>query len=132
MKEGNFELVSYLHSLVREHPEFEVLCEAASYPYCFRYVPNDLAERERDPEVQGLLNTLNQEIVHAVEREGPIQLMTTRFEGGLAICISICSQRTSREDLDVTFEAIARWGRLLTRNLTVSHELTPDVEESYV
>jgi len=29
-------------------------------PYCFRYVTNGLAERQDEPEVQGLLDRLNQ------------------------------------------------------------------------
>jgi len=118
----NLELVGHLHSLVCDHPDFEVLCEPTSHPYCFRYLPNGLAERQQEPEVQELLNTLNEEIVHAVERAG---LTLTRLSGRFAIRISI---RTS-EDIDATFEAIARWGRLLARNLFVSHELTPDMEE---
>jgi hypothetical protein len=118
----NLELVGHLHSLVCDHPDFEVLCEPTSHPYCFRYLPNGLAERQQESEVQELLNTLNEEIVRAVEREG---LSLTCFAGRLAILMSI----TSREDIDATFEAIARWGRLLARNLFVSHELTPDMEE---
>ena len=129
MREGKVELVGHLHNLVREHPEFDVLCEPTSFRYCFRYVPNGLTERQHEPEVQVLLNTLNEEIFHAVGSEGLIPLMMTRFDGRLAISISIWSQRTSREDVDATFEAIARWGRLLTRKLSVSCELTPDVEE---
>lgn len=129
MREGNTELVSHLHNLVRDHPEFEVLCEPTSHPYCFRYLPNGFAEHQNEPDVQGRVDTLNKEIVHAVERE---ELTLTRFDGRFAIHVSISSETTSREDVDAMFEAIARWGRLLTMNLTVSDELTPDVEESYV
>jgi glutamate/tyrosine decarboxylase-like PLP-dependent enzyme len=129
MKEGKVELVGHLHSLVREHPEFEVLCEPTSYLYYFRYLPNALAERQHESEVQKQLNTLNEEIVRAVKRDAPVPLMMMRSDGRFAIRISICSQRTSQADVDATFEAIARWGRLLTRKLSVSHELTPDVEE---
>ena len=106
-------LTRRLHHLVGEHPDFEVLHEPTLYIYCFRYVPNGLAERQEAPEVQALLDRLNQEIVEAVQRSGLALVMTTRIRGRVAIRMSICSHRTLDEDVDATFEAIARWGRLL-------------------
>lgn len=110
----NLGLTRHLHNLVREHPDFEVLHEPTLYLYCFRYVPNVLAERQEEPEVQALLDRLNQEIVEAVQRSGLALVMTTRLRGRVAIRMSICSHRTLEEDVDATFEAIARWGRLLS------------------
>ena len=77
-------------------------------------MPNVLAERQEEPEVQALLDRLNQEIVEAVQRSGLALVMTTPLPGRVAIRMSICSHRTLEEDVDATFEAIARWGRLLS------------------
>ena len=124
----NLGLTRRLHGLVSEHPNFEVLHEPTLYLYCFRYVPLGLAERQGEPEVRALLDRLNQEIVEAVQRSGLALVMTTRVRGLVAIRMSICSHRTLGEDIDATFEAIARWGRLLNTKVSVRHERTSEVE----
>ncbi|HEX5733831.1 MAG TPA: pyridoxal-dependent decarboxylase [Blastocatellia bacterium] len=124
----NLSLTRRLHILVREHPDFEVLHEPTLYLYCFRYVPNGLAERQEEPEVQTLLDRLNQEIVEAVQRSGLALVMTTRILGRVAIRMSICSHRTLEEDVDATFEAIARWGRLLSLCSNVHNEKPAEME----
>ena len=109
----NIGLARLLHDLVREHPDFELLHEPVLYLYCFRYVPNGLAERSDEPEVQAHLDRLNQEIVDEIQRSGLAMIMTTRIRGRVAIRMSICSQRTMKEDIESTFDAIAHWGRRL-------------------
>jgi aromatic-L-amino-acid/L-tryptophan decarboxylase len=109
----NLRLTRRLHGLVRDHPDFEVLHEPTLYIYCFRYVPNGLAERQREPAVAAGLDRLNQEIADAIQRSGLALLMTTRIRGRVALRMSICSHRTLEEDVDTTFEAIARMGRRL-------------------
>jgi glutamate/tyrosine decarboxylase-like PLP-dependent enzyme len=121
------DLVVQLHDLVREHPDFEVLCEPTLYLCRFRYVPNGMAERQDEPEVQTLLDRLNQEIVETVQRLG-LTLVNSRIGGRVAIQMSFCSRRTLADEVDATFETIARWGRLLNRKLSVRHETTPDIE----
>ena len=120
-------LIVQLHDLVREHPDFEVLGEPTPYLYRFRYVPNEMSERQDEPEVQTLLDRLNQEIVETVQRSG-LTLVNTRVGGRVAIQMSICSHRTLADEVDATFETIARWGRLLNKRLSVRHETTPDME----
>lgn len=111
----NISLLRRLHNFVREHPDFEVIHEPILYLYCFRYVPNRLAARRDEPEIQALLDRLNQGIAAAVQRQGSNLVTTTYISGRIAIRMSICSPRIIEEDVDITFEAIARWGRLLTK-----------------
>lgn len=111
-------LEGYLRNLVCEHPNFEVLCGPTVDLWCFRYLPNGLPADQR--EVQQLLDRLNGEIVESVQHEGFALINKTQVGSSVAIRISICSHRTVREDIDATFEAIARWGRLLTRKQLVS------------
>ncbi len=118
----NISLLDRLHNLVREHPDFEVLHEPVLYLYCFRYLPNGLAAQREDPEVQTLLDRLNQGIAAAVQRQGSRLVTTTYLNGHIAIRMSICSHRIVEEDVDTTFEAIARWGRLLTKAHFVSYD----------
>ena len=74
------------------------------------------------------LDHLNQEIVEAIQRSGLALVMTTRIRGRVAIRMSICSQRTLEDDIDATFEAIARWGRLLSPSNYVHNEKPAEME----
>jgi len=112
----NIDLAKLLHGLVSEHPDFEVLHEPVLYLYSFRYVPNGLAEHSDQPEIQEQLDRLNQEIVDEIQRSGLAMIMTTRIRGRVAIRMSICSQRTMKEDIETTFDAIVHCGRRLYRN----------------
>ena len=109
----NIGLALRLHGLVREHPDFQVLHQPTLYIYSFRYVPHAVAERADDPAIQDALDELNQAIADAVTRSGFAFVMTTRIRGRVALRLSICSQRTLEDDVDRTFEAIAREGRRL-------------------
>lgn len=124
----NISLLNGLHNLVREHPDFEVLHEPILYLYCFRYVPNALAARREEPAVQTLLDHLNQGIAAAVQWHGSNLVKTTYINGRIAIRVSICSHRTAEQDVDTTFEAIARWGRLLTKAHSVRYEQSQEME----
>ena len=126
----NLCLARRLHTLVREHPDFEVLHEPTLYLYCFRYVPNGLADRQDEPGVQTQLDRLNQEIVEAIQRSGLALVMTTRIRGRVAIRMSICSHRTLEEDVDATFEAIARWGHLLSKRSYLHNRKSAEMEVS--
>jgi glutamate/tyrosine decarboxylase-like PLP-dependent enzyme len=120
------DLLVQLENLVREHPDFEVLHEPTLDGYCFRCVPNGLVERQEEPEVQALLDVLNEQIVQAVQRDGFAAVVTIRVQGRAAIQVSFYSGGTLIEEVDATFEAIARWGRLLDKKLSVRYE--PDME----
>ncbi len=120
-------LAGHLHNLVREHPDFEVLHEPTAKSYCFRYLPNALVERRGEPEVDALLDRLNQEIAEAVQRNGLELLRTGRVRDCVAIRMSVHSSMTE-ENIDTTFETIARWGRLLTKSHSAGYEQTKQME----
>jgi len=124
MSLDNLDTTRHLHELVRDHPDFEVLCEPTLSLYYFRYLPNTLAERKQEPEIQDQLDRLNEEIVESVQRSGFNLVMTTSVGGRIAIQIPSSSTVT----VDTTFEAIARWGRLLNKKRSVSCQTTPDME----
>jgi len=112
---NNPELVSHLDHLVREHPDFEVLSEPAVELYGFRYVPNGLAAHQDQRDVQQLLDRLNEEIVDRARSECFAPVTMVHVLGRVAIRISIYAGRTVREDIDATFDAIARWGWLCNK-----------------
>lgn len=124
----NISLLDGLHNLVREHPDFEVLHEPILYRYSFRYLPNGLAAQRDEPAVQTLIDRLNQGIVAAVQRQGSRLVTTTYIDGRTAIRMSLCSHRTVAKDVETTFEAIARWGRLLTKAHFMRYEQSEEME----
>jgi hypothetical protein len=109
-----------LHELVGDHPDFELLCEPTRAPYYFRYVPHTLAERLDEIEIQQLVDRLNENIVENVQCRGFHSVMTINVRGLVAIQISI----SSNEIPHTTFEALARWGRLLHS----TYQSTSDME----
>ena len=121
MNVGNLDMTR-LYELVRDHPDFEVLCEPMRDPYYFRYVPNTFAEEEY--EIPEELDRLNEEIVESVQRSGLNSVMTTRVRGRVAIQIA----NSSNGIVEATFEVIARWGRWLNNKRSLSHQTTPDME----
>jgi glutamate/tyrosine decarboxylase-like PLP-dependent enzyme len=121
-------LAKRLHSLVREHPDFEVLHEPTLYVYSFRFVPNLLSDREGEPEVAAFVDRLNEDIARAVAQTGFAFLMTTRIRGRVALRMSMCSHRTTEDDIDATFAGIASIGRELARRST--HVSATSTEES--
>ena len=116
-------LVVQLENLVSEHPDFETRHEPTLNSYCFRCVPNSLVERKEELEVQALLDVLNEEIVKAVQHNGFTQVVTIRIQKRAAIRV-LFSRTSLVEEVDATFEAIARWGRLLNKKLTAGNETT--------
>jgi glutamate/tyrosine decarboxylase-like PLP-dependent enzyme len=121
-------LARRLHELVSEHPDFQVLHQPNPHRYSFRYVPNALADRHGEPGVRALLDRLNLEIVEAVRRGGPALVAATCVGGRAAISASICSPGTTGEAVDAAFEAVARWGRLLTKTHPVFYPRPAETE----
>ena len=115
----SLELTRQLHELVRSHPDFEVLHEPKLYLYCFRYAPSWLANRAGETHVQKRLDQLNQGIADEVQRSGVAIVMTSRIRDRVVLRMSICSQRTEPDDIQQTFEALARAGRELASLIEV-------------
>ena len=110
-----------LHELINDHPDFELVAPPSVDVYCFRYVPNHLADRQNEPEVQRLLDQLNQEIAETVRRHGVALLSTIRLRDCVAMRLSADSAAASEGRIDAAFEAVARWGRLLTKTYFISY-----------
>lgn len=112
----NLACAYHAHLWTHVHPDFEPLHDPALYIYCFRYAPSGyeaMAERsEADREtVDAYLDWLNQRIADDLQASGEAFIMTTRVRGRVVLRLSICSHRTTPEDVERTLEAIERIGR---------------------
>lgn len=113
----NVDCVEHLDSRVRAHPDFEVLHEPTLFIYSFRYVPRAVQELRLGDEERAAVDTyldeLQEAIVDAVQESGLAYLTTTDVHGRAALRTSVCSHRTTTDDIDLTFSALADHGARL-------------------
>jgi len=89
----------YLAGMVDAHPALTRLAPVALNICCFRYSASD---------------AVNEEIVILLQERGIAAPSTTKINGHTAIRVNITNHRTTRADLDVLVEAVARIGAELT------------------
>ncbi|ELZ95951.1 aromatic-L-amino-acid decarboxylase [Haloferax mucosum ATCC BAA-1512] len=111
----NVACAEHLDALVRSAADFEALHEPNLYIYSFRYAPNDLQQALRsDPEkrdaIDDYLDTLNQRIADEIRERGLAFVMTTAIYDRTVLRLSICSHRTTRDDIDDVFETFRELG----------------------
>lgn len=114
----NVDCAAHLHRRVADHADFATLQEPTLYIYSFRYVPADL-QHALEPDhpgaerVNGYLDDLNQRVIDDVVASGLAFLTTTQIRGRRSLRMSICSHRTTADDVDRTFDALADAGARL-------------------
>ena len=77
---------------VEEHPDFEVMAPHPFSVVCFRYAP-----KGRSP---GELNSLNQELIEALNRSGEFYLSNTVLHGQFVLRAAIGNLRTTSQHVD--------------------------------
>jgi glutamate/tyrosine decarboxylase-like PLP-dependent enzyme len=111
-------MARYLAQLVDAAEDFELLAPVALSICCFRYLPARLRkqleaaqnneERER---VNAQLNHLNERIMQVVQRGGRAYLSNAVLRGKFALRACIINFRTTRADIDITFEVVQEAAR---------------------
>ncbi len=106
---------------VREAEDFQALHAPVLFIYAFRYAPRDLQEvAEASPRqrraVDRYLDRLNQRIADEIQLSGLAFLMTTAVRGRTVLRLSICSHRTTLEDIDRVFEKLRELGRAIDKD----------------
>lgn len=114
----NIRCAEHLDRLVRQADDFEVLHEPTLFIYSFRYAPASLREEAADSEeeierIEGRLDELNQRIADEIQLSGLAFIMTSRVNGRVVLRLSICSHRTTLEDMDMVFHKIKELGEQL-------------------
>ncbi|MFD1645986.1 pyridoxal phosphate-dependent decarboxylase family protein [Haloarchaeobius litoreus] len=106
----------HLDTLVRAHDHFAAVQEPNLFIYSFRYVPADLQEVLVDPpavplvRVNQYLDELNQRIADEVVQSGLAFLTTTSIQDRRALRMSICSHRTTIDDIETVFDSLTEIG----------------------
>ncbi|MEO5798324.1 MAG: pyridoxal-dependent decarboxylase [Gemmatimonadales bacterium] len=95
----------HLHALVVASDDFEVVQpEPELYIYSFRYVPAALKGNDAK------LDELNQRVADELIKRQIAFTMTTRIRGRVTQRLSICSHRTTLQDIDETVAAMRMVG----------------------
>lgn len=113
----NVKCVEHLDGLVRADADFEALHKPNLFMYCFRYCPSMLKETFKNNPVQLKEKTdlLNQQIADEIQNSGQAFIMTSKLKGDVVIRLSVCSHRTTPDDIDKVFAALKNIGESLLR-----------------
>ena len=103
----NIQCARHLDQLVRNDTDFEALHEPVINIYCLRYCP---ARWKGDESVFDQVDQLNQRIADAIQLSGTAFIMTSKLRGRVVLRLSICSHRTTIQDIDRVFEELKRLG----------------------
>ncbi len=111
----NVKCVEYLDKLVRGSHDFEALHQPNLLMYCFRYAPVKWIETPgwKAQELDEKLNKLNQQMVDEIQLSGLAFIMTSRIRNKVVIRVSVCSHRTTFDDIDVVFSKLREIGESL-------------------
>jgi aromatic-L-amino-acid decarboxylase len=111
----NVGCVEYLDTLVRKDTDFETLHKPNLLMYCLRYAPTKIKAKYASDinELDKRLDALNQQIVDEIQLSGTAFLMTTKVLGRVVIRFSVCSHRTTQQDIDIVFLKLKEIGESL-------------------
>ncbi len=116
----NVNCVEYLDTLVRKDEDFQALHKPNLLMYCMQYAPLILKEKYKlNPEqLDSRLDLLNQQIVDKIQISGTAFIMSSKIRGRIVIRLSVCSHRTTKEDILLVFLKLKEIGEgLSSRNI---------------
>lgn len=124
----NLRCVEYLHELVQASPDFEVIHAPTLFIYSFRYAPRRYRDHiERDDssqgEIDGRLDWINQRMADELQASGLAFVMTSAVRGRTVLRFSICSHRTTLDDIRQVFEALEQLGHRLDQGDVRVHDV---------
>lgn len=109
----NILCAQHLDKLVRSSTDFVPIHHPALFIYSFRFFPSGLKEQADHTEVSSYLDKLNQKIADEIMATGFAFIMTSKVRGHIVIRLSICSHRTTLQDIEQVFEELQQIGKRL-------------------
>ena len=100
----------HLHGLVSWSADFVALHEPDLFIYSFRFFPAALRELAPGTALDSYLDRLNQKIADEIMASGFAFIMTSKVRGRVVIRLSICSHRTTLEDIEGVFGRLQQIG----------------------
>jgi aromatic-L-amino-acid decarboxylase len=105
----NIDQARHLETLVRAHPELELVSAASLNIVCLRYIGSGFHNTSEPAHAQ--TDALNQRVLEQVQISGIAVPSQGIIGGRFAIRVCITNHRTTRQDLEVLVDAIIQEGR---------------------
>lgn len=96
----------HLYELIERSEAFESMHRPQLFIYSFRYCPRDL-KQSTGAAADAYLDRLNQLIADEITASGLAFIMTTRIRERVVLRISVCSHRTTLQDIEQVFDALS-------------------------
>ena len=109
MMADDIRLAQMLHTLVRQHPDFEALTQHLSIT-TFRYMPRELQASPQTEDTKAYLQDLNRELLARLERSGEAFLSNAMIGDRFALRACVVNFRTSAADIEALVPLLARLG----------------------
>lgn len=111
----NVKCVEHLHKLVVNHPDYRSLHKPNLQMYSFQYSPQKLVKKWQDnpDKLNEQLDVLNQQIADNIQISGVAFIMTTKIHNRVVLRLSVCSHRTTLNDIELVFNKLTEIGESL-------------------
>ncbi len=96
---------THLADLVESEKELELMAPVSLSIVCFRYNPWDMGDAD--------LNSLNDQIVQAIEEDSRVFLTGTKIDGKTALRVCFINPRTKKDDIQLLKRVVLEMGRKL-------------------
>jgi aromatic-L-amino-acid/L-tryptophan decarboxylase len=103
----NILCAKHLHQLVLSSDVFIPMHEPQLFIYAFRFFPLELRNKDEE-DIKGYLDILNQKIADTITASGFAFIMSSKINGKIVIRLSICSHRTTLQDIEKVFEKLTQ------------------------
>jgi len=123
MISDDIRLSEHLYGLVDAHPNLEAFTQNLSIA-TFRFVPPDLIPGT--PEVEGYLNTLNEELLTELQKSGEAYVSNAVIGDAYLLRACIVNFRTSLEDVEALPEIVTRTGNKVDAAIRSEYLADPD------
>jgi aromatic-L-amino-acid/L-tryptophan decarboxylase len=97
----------HLHQLVLSSDVFVPMHEPQLFIYAFRFFPLELRNKNKE-EIKSYLDIINQKIADTITASGFAFIMSSKIKGKIVIRLSICSHRTTIQDIEKVFEKLTQ------------------------
>lgn len=124
----NVRCAEHLHHLVERSDDFEVIHEPTLFIYSFRYAPLRYREQirtapDRQASIEQHFDRINQRMADELQASGLAFVMTSAVRGRTVLRFSICSHRTTLEDIEQVFSALEKLGHRLDEGDIREHDV---------
>lgn len=111
----NILCAAHMHKLVSASTDFIPMHKPELFIYSFRYYPAELRQEKNNKEINIYLDRMNQKIADEIMATGFAFIMTSKVHGHIVIRLSICSHRTTLQDVEDVFNKLQDIGVKLSK-----------------